>query len=251
VIVCWRLAIATLPMLCLIAFLVFLDWRMRETGPGSFRAWVRENRWTVLLLCGLALAPLSVLGRAKVMGDENSFYSVYCLLLAATVFLAETAVRHPRKSVAEMSVAIMMLAALVHATLAAPVIKNAANLGHVHAHEEQVAFEYARRHPGEAYFPWSQLASLQAEGKLYHCEMGVFERSLTGFAPTEAHFRAHLPERMGIVAFGPSIRDEGQMTVLDYLPEFSRKVKVPELPGWTVFACGPATAGAKDGADKP
>ncbi len=235
VIVCWRLAIATLPMLCLIALLVFLDWRARGDRPPSLRAWVRQNRWTVLLVCGVALLPLSVLARAKVMGDENSFYSVYFFVLAATVLLAESAVHHPDRSVAETSVAVMMLAALVHATLAVPVVKHAANLARAHAHEEQVAFEYARRHPGDAYFPWSQLASLQAEGELYHCEMGVMERRLTGFAPTEAHFRAHLPERMKIVAFGPSIH-EGQMSVLDDLPEFSREVQVPELPGWTVFA---------------
>jgi hypothetical protein len=93
----------------------------------------------------------------------------------------------------------------------------------------QVAYDFAMRHPGEAYFPWQPLASLLAEGRLYHFEYGVVDRYLAGYEPTPEHLRADAPPRLRWIA-----ASNGPTLMLRFFPEYSVPTQLAELPGWDV-----------------
>jgi hypothetical protein len=98
----------------------------------------------------------------------------------------------------------------------------------------QEAYEYAKRHPGEAYFPWNPISSLLAEGKLYHTTFGLWDRDLAGLKISDEHVRAYIPRNIKIMAFRLSKTEDRRIG--RFLPEFKRKVTVEGLPGWTVYA---------------
>ncbi len=99
-------------------------------------------------------------------------------------------------------------------------------------HYSQQAYAFARQNPGTTYFPWHMLASLMAEGKLYHTEGGLAQWEDADFPVSEERLRSHLPLNMRYLAFiGPFGARSSER-----LPEFSCRVEMPELPGWTVLA---------------
>ena len=67
-----------------------------------------------------------------------------------------------------------------------------------------------------------------AEGKLYHFSYGMFDRELAGFPVTEGHFRQSIPARVRYIG----LATQDAPIVSRYLPEFSREIRVPRLPGW-------------------
>ena len=97
----------------------------------------------------------------------------------------------------------------------------------------QIAFDYARRHPGEIYFPRMTLVHLLAEGEVYHQVIGVLDRAYAEFPLTEDHLRAHLPPEMKGIAFFENVF----MSEIEYYDPlgFSRQIRDPELPGFVVW----------------
>ena len=93
----------------------------------------------------------------------------------------------------------------------------------------QIAYEFAVRHPGEAYFPWQPLASLFAEGRLYHFEYGMLDRFLAGYEPTAEHVRANVPPRMHWIAGHARL-----WTMNQFFRDYTTEVPLPELPGFVV-----------------
>ena len=94
---------------------------------------------------------------------------------------------------------------------------------------EQLAYEFALRHPGEACFPWQPLASLLAEGRLYHFEYGMFDRFLAGYDPTSEHVRADVPPRLRWLVGRTPL-----WTFSHFFPEYTEQTELKELPGWIV-----------------
>jgi hypothetical protein len=82
-----------------------------------------------------------------------------------------------------------------------------------------------------------------AEGKAYHVGYGLYDRKLAGLRVSDDHFGAFVPEGARIVAFYPSV-ETAEGGVAEYLPEFTRRVDVAELPGWTVYMRTGPTQGA-------
>jgi hypothetical protein len=108
-----------------------------------------------------------------------------------------------------------------------------------HNPQEQ-AYNFMRAHPGQAYFPWYPMARLLAKGRLYHFDNGVFRRWVAGYPPSRDHFRAHVPPDLRFVAYRSHNLDRFDHAGDDklrraYLSEYSRKIKLPELPGWVVY----------------
>jgi hypothetical protein len=101
---------------------------------------------------------------------------------------------------------------------------------------QEVAFEYLKRHPGEAYFPWLPLAHYCAEHRFRHYSYGIVERLMAGEAVSMADFRAYIPQDPRIIAFGADgTRQLLEYDLMKYMPEYSYQVNDPELPGWLVY----------------
>jgi hypothetical protein len=214
-------------------------------GAGGFRRWVGANPWLLLVLVGLLMAPASILGGAKVGGFLNTHsFTNYFLLGAATLGVAQVATPTEAGSRARgaAAVALLGLVLVIAGSLLASPRQRAhartglARLGDWWSNPQQQAYDFARAHPGEVYFPWNPLASLQAEGQLFHSELGIWNRSLVGMAMDEEHLRRYLPPAPRLLAFRPPT---GALTWLPppnrHLPDFDVPVSIPELPGWVVY----------------
>ncbi len=230
----WQLATLVVPLLCLIVLAAFVDVQGGGVGGRPVRRWLRESPWTILVFVGVCMLPVSILGRARLGGDDNSYHSVYYFILAATVLLAEMAVRRADRRTQEMSVVMMMLCWLLHSLFAVPTARQVDNLSHARTNPEQMAYQYAARHPGEAFFPRFTLAGLMAEGELYHCEIGVLDRNNAGLPVGERHFQKHLPAGFRYVVFGPDLAED-RPWILDYLKDYRHRRQLSELPGWVAY----------------
>lgn len=182
--------------------------------------------WLPPLLVALFLLPIGALGANKIGGQANSFHSVYYLIAAATALLA-SAGRHA-SAARSISWALCLAGILAawHSGRSEPWTQPPDWANH-----QQAAYELALRRPGEVYFPWQPLASLLAEGRLYHFEYGLFDRVLGGYPPTPEHLRAHLPPEARWIA-----TSHAAGWTFTLLPEFSEEVHPPELADWKVRA---------------
>jgi hypothetical protein len=210
------------------------------SGARGLRAWCGANPWTLLLLTGLLMVPTSVMGSAKVGGYLNSHsFASYFLLGAATLGLTEAARAGARSS----RLAKAALAGLALALAASDIVDRSryealrvaiGRLGSWSDNPQTAAYEFARAHPGEVYLPWNPLASLLADGVLYHSDFGIWDRELAGQPPADDLWRQHLPPRMRFVAFRSGI-GRSLPSPTRRLPEFTARVAAEELPRWEVY----------------
>jgi hypothetical protein len=221
-------------MACLIVLLAYLDARFDGDGDRSVRSWLRQNPWALLLFVSVCMLPVSILGRARFGGADNSYHSVHYLILGATVLLAEMAVARPDRRKATTVVLVMMLCSLLSVVFAVPTARELERLRQPRATAHQAVYRYALEHPGTAYFPQFPLSGLLAEGVPYHGEVGVLERKAAGFEPSVEHFRRHIPKDAVYVVFGPDTAD-GTPWVFDYLPRHNCPTALPEFAGWKVY----------------
>jgi len=195
-----------------------------------------------LLLVGVALLPFSIAGRAKAGGDANSLsFTLFFLTCGLTVLLADALRDSQSASTRRLSVSVLMAAILPLILSEAPLALDIrASVKRLPQAGQEVAFEYLIRHPGGAYFPWFPQSHFYAEHQFRHYAFGVADRLLAGERLTQADFRAYLPPDPRVIAFAadgtPGIF---QFNLMNYLPEYSRQVNDPELPGWLVYAKGP------------
>ena len=206
--------------------------------PGAdLRAWAR-SRSVPLLLSGVALLPFSIAGRAKVGGDINSFsFALFFLTGGLTVMLADF-YRQSQPSTRCLAVPVLVAILLPLAISEAPLALDIrAKIRQLPQAGQQVALDYLRRHPGEAYFPWFPLSHYYAEHEFRHWNFGVLDRLLSGEALTVADYRAYMPRDPRVIAFGSDGTPEAfGINLMKFLPEYSRPAKEPELPGWQAYA---------------
>jgi len=227
----------------------YVWWQRASNANLGWRDWLRDNRWTVFLIVGLALAPLCIRLWARFGGAANTFsFSIYFLLAATTLALLRLDAQSslPFAQVMQSTIKVgagVLIGAFV--LLSAPAPKELYELmSTVRINGGEIAFEYLKRYPGKAYFPDDQLPALMAEGKLYHSSYNIFIFDLVGQPMSAAEFRAHVPPNMELVCFAPheSVIDRGYVhPVLRYIPEYSRKTPSDALSlalarvGWSVF----------------
>ena len=215
--------------------------RLRERGRAA-----AFEPWALLALTGAALAPMAIVGGAKVGGYLNTHsVSSYFLAAAATLGLATIA----RTSGASgMRLLVATLALLTAERLLAPdgpraFGATAAGVRGFGDNAQEQAYRAALALPGEIYFPWNPLATLLAEDRLDNNEIGAWNRDLAGVPIEDAQWRAHLPPRLRLLAHRPPA---GAFTWLPApekrLPEFTAPLALPLLPGWIVRAQRPMLA---------
>ncbi len=200
--------------------------------PGS-RRWLQQD-WVLPALAALFLLPLNVMARAKVGGWVNSYHCLYYIVVAAALAVraAPEALGKDRARGFSTGLLVLLLAITPLQQLRHGAGRGFRYLPQISSNPERQLSEFARSHPGEVYLPWNPLASLDATGELHHFAHALYDRALAGFPVSDEHFRAHLPEHMRWIVFP---RGYPTSYVLPYLPEFSHRTKLAELPGWVVY----------------
>ncbi len=222
-------------LLCVVSGLTI--WRSRSAQERDPRLWLRAQLWLLVGLVGVVLLPTSTLGNIKAGGGQNSYHSVYFLVSAASLALLRLSGYapegdprgQPRRKLATRALITLLV------LLGAMTFRRQLEINHMQwllANPQREAYQFAKGHPNEAYFPWNPLSSLMADGKLYHFELAVVDRRIGGFDPSDEHVRANLPSDLRYVAFHSARQSEG---MLSYLPEFTRRVDLPDLPDWIVY----------------
>ena len=218
----------------LLVFCVFYR-RSQAWSGGRLKDWLKDNPWSVFALIGLLNVPTSLLGRMIMGGADNNYaYAVYFLAIAAILGLGRLASKERPAHVLLVSLAVTLLIVLMPQLISIP--RKLARLGHVPALK---AYDYAKRHPGDTYFPWNTLSMLLAEGKLYHYEWGMEEREQAGYPMTRESFLAFTPKNFRRIAVKSDT--EGVLApaplALRFFPDFKMRVSGPdgELPGWQIY----------------
>jgi hypothetical protein len=216
----WKPLVSIRDLLGFAALLLVLVSCTRDArAPLGARAWVAP------LLAALFLLPTGALGVNKLGGEPSSLHSLYYVIAGVAALLVDLGQRlRPARLLGWAFCAVAIVAAW-QSGRCTPSSSRAT----VWQNNQQVAYAFALRHPGEAYFPWAPLASLLAEGKLYHFEYGMIDRFLGGYDPTMEHLRAHLPPRMHWVAARARV-----WTFNHFFPDYTVENQLPELPGWIV-----------------
>jgi hypothetical protein len=155
----------------------------------------------------------------KVGGDRNSMHSVYYLAVATALALGRlwpVMVARPTG---------LMAGAILFAVTGVTVLAGKQVAGYRVQDAlpkrclSQEAWNYARENPGKAYFPWDPLATLMAEGRMYHFEYGVLDRIYAGHPPETTRMRHDLPAGAEVVIYPRA--DYPRTMLREYLPEFS------------------------------
>jgi hypothetical protein len=185
--------------------------------------------YTLVFLAALCLLPTSILARAKHGGWLNSYHSQpYLVAALALVLLAAARGLGERARwgmLAALSILALAVLPLGRARFAFRRVRE------LDRNPERLVSEFARAHPGRAYFPCFPLAVLRGEGRLYHLVWGINDRELGGYSLSDAELRAGIPPHPEYVIIEPGARQD----VLRRLPEFRTRTRLPELPGWEVF----------------
>ena len=189
------------------------------------------------MFTGIFMIPVSVFGRVKVGAAHNALgYSTYFFAVASVLALKHKIDCSNGAVGKKLVLSTVILLTLVK-SLSLFNFKDKIT-GFVH-NPTTASYRYILAHPGDAYFPWSPLSHLMAEGRLYHFEYTITERFLTGYSMKDSEFRNYVPLKTKLVAFPPDVptpsEDLNEDPFMKYLPEFHKKTRVPELPGWVVY----------------
>lgn len=207
----------------------WLAWKHRPPAPNP------DQRLAGLLLFAAAvLLPLGLLSALKHGSGQNSLHSISYAILGATLVLVQLAATPARVTrfagIGLLSGLILVLAIDVDRVL---------RFGHLtrpepgRQHEE--AYEFARAHPGQAYFPWNTLATLMAEGRNDPFEYGYHDWKLAGSAPSPEALRASLPDSLTFIIYHEN--DQRPFELLPLFPEFTVG---RQAGGWLLFTRPPS-----------
>ncbi len=221
---------AAIPLILPLAA-IFINITENDEAP-SLRAWLGRNHWAVFFITGLALIPLSLLGRVKVGGAHNTFsYSIYFLAISGVLALIHL---HERQAKALLVTLLCVFLFIKIPSLSVFFQR----MKEFYPNYASVSYAYIKNHPREAYFPCEPLSELLAEGSFLHVRAGLEERELAGVPVDRANFLETLPFSFKKVVFPPNIPPRvpaSEDSVLKYLPEYKHRVDDPELPGWYVY----------------
>jgi hypothetical protein len=171
----------------------------------------------LLVAAAVVLLPLGAMASIKIGGDRNSIHSVYYLAAAAAVAIGDS--WGCAASWAWLGRTAALLAAAATGALAARQVHGYPSMSMLPPRcLSQEAWAYARQHPFETYFPQDPLATLMAEGRMYHFDYAVLDRKYGGVVATPEHIREDLPPRLAAVVYPQA--DGPKEVLTDYLPGY-------------------------------
>jgi hypothetical protein len=88
---------------------------------------------------------------------------------------------------------------------------------------------------------------LKSEGVAYHCSPLLIYRIYRGDKIPTDRFQNGLPTNLQVIA----VYSEDD-PILQYLPQFNTRIKLPQMPGWTLFIrSSPPQPAAKTSTSQP
>ena len=162
----------------------------------------REHSWTLLLTVAVCLVPLSFLQRIRVGGYWNSYHFVYFLVLAAVAVLMAV-VRSIPKTEPEQRITRFAYGAIV-----LTLVVSMYHLKDMHGKctrlesaTPHIAYRFLQEHGAVAYFPWNQVATYMAKGRIYHLDDGLNTMYLADRFPDKIHGIEFLPSNADYIIF--------------------------------------------------
>ena len=191
------------PLSLVISGTLYSWWR--AGGHETWRDWGRQQPWLLPALVGVFHIPISVLGRVKAGGMENSLsFSLYFWVAAAGLCVLshyQALHREGRSQMASRYRIVVGTLTLWLALLSLPqslrvflTLLPPGNYG------SQIAYDTIRQAPGRYYFPDYPLSHLLAEGQLFHFAAAIRDReSLAGVSVSADHIQAHVPSEFEVL----------------------------------------------------
>ena len=223
---------ANWPLFALLAYALFQS----ATGSSVGRWRWPRTCWAGFFLIALVMLPTAAAGRVKVGGAVNhESYVVFFLAAAFVCWLVETG--KPGEPLHHLRTAVPLTLLLL---LNGPQVLDYPGWAATWRNQNEISYDYDRKHPGAVYFPWNPLSSLLAEGKLYHFDYGVFDRNLGGARVSPDHLQKHLPSPHPVVASYIAHHDYILNT---YFPGHIPLPANTELPGWRLYGTASQSTG--------
>ena len=212
--------------------------RTGVSGLQRWRRWIAANPWTLLLMTAIVLVPSSVLGYVKIGGYYNNFaLTHYFLLAAATVGAVGWWPRFASISLARLlrAAAVALCLAEGFSLLIQPgrLAGMYARIAAISDNQQETIYQYTKKHPDVAYFPWNNLSTLLASGRLYHFEWGICDRKEAQIPISPEQLQRHVPSKMVVIGFAPLHQNE---YTLEQFPLFRQPVQISDLPGFACYA---------------
>ncbi|MDB6170109.1 MAG: hypothetical protein JWM88_2973 [Verrucomicrobia bacterium] len=209
---------------------VFAAWKW-PCPPSDERAARDLQLGWLLCLASVMLLPLGFLAAVKYGGAQNSVHSLAYGILGATT-LGLLSLGADRRRWGWVGPGLLLAGALAVAGLNAKRVLATGSLDRKWIGEQhREAFEFAKAHPHQAYFPWDPLVTLMAERRVYPFECGYHDYLIAREAPPPAVVRRAFPETLAYLAYFRA--DQPPMEIPGLFPEFShRRV----IGNWTIYS---------------
>ena len=226
---------AVVATVAVIALMVRGSGRSPDTSSSES---VRNAAWPYFLLTALAVVPLAVPAFLVVGGALNNFLFIdlFLTLAVAGWFMSVLSDPSALEDGGMLEGAKLVLALLLVAQIGRAVPDVVQLRGLIPTYDQGVsarAHRFALQHPQSIYLPWNPLASLMADGELYHVGYGVVDRELAGIPISEQHYRRHLPSWLEYVAFKHGYGIEPNL--FPRFPEFRCRVEFDDMPDWQIY----------------
>lgn len=229
----------SLPFICVILFYPLYKLIFKQNMFNGYGEWFSHNRWSMLVIVSLYMAPVSLLSRVKLGGDTNSqSVTVYFLLSAVVAIIIEASLDKPSNylqssnQVKVTKLSVLSVATVLTIMLIVYIPNKIPDLKSFYDNPPEIAYRYAKNHLEQIYFPQMPLSTLMAEGKLYHSFNGLWDREKARFKLRKEHFQEFIPSQLKFVAF---YNQEEMELMINYLPKFSVETKLNDLPKWLIF----------------
>jgi hypothetical protein len=219
--------------------------RQGRAQPAGLLLRASEKAWALPVFIAVATIPFSLLARAKLGGNFNSYAAtLYFLTIAASSVLAELFLPLPAATAGKWRLAaatrtffvgMVLVAAVMAAWKVPPHIADL--VSRLRDSPMQQAYRYAKARPAQAYFPHFPLATLLADGKLYHSAYGLWDLHHAGKSIDNARWSAYLPPDMRVAAFHKDSRYDKSDHVEKLLAAsgFTRQASADSTGEWIFF----------------
>ncbi|HVT90210.1 MAG TPA: hypothetical protein VHD56_15265 [Tepidisphaeraceae bacterium] len=95
-----------------------------------------------------------------------------------------------------------------------------------------MAYQFSLENPEKAYFPWNPLATLMSDNRYYVFDYGAVDLFMAGDFISDQRLRQYTPADMQYVIYPAYWESESMHRRLS---NYSRRVALPQLPGWNVY----------------